>query len=60
MGGRSEDYHRFAEQCLKLASATDSQQTRALLLHMAQVWVRLAEQNENAGADPKDEKDATG
>jgi hypothetical protein len=41
-----EDYRRFAEECLRLGQTTDSQQTRAVLLQMAQVWLRLAEQNE--------------
>jgi hypothetical protein len=55
MGGKSEEYRRFAEECFKPASATDNQQTRALLLHMAQVWLRLVELNKNTVDDPKDE-----
>jgi hypothetical protein len=46
MARRPEDYRRFAEECLKLGHATENQQTRALFLQMAQVWLRLAEQNE--------------
>jgi len=30
-----------------MAQTTDEEQTRALLLHMAQVWLRLAEVREN-------------
>jgi hypothetical protein len=41
-----EDYRRFAAECLRLGRTTDDQQTRAVLLQMAQVWLRLAEQNE--------------
>jgi hypothetical protein len=44
-----EDYRRFAEECLRLGQTTDNQQTRAVLLQMAQVWQRLAEQNERNG-----------
>jgi hypothetical protein len=44
-----EDYRRFAEECLRLSQTTDNQQTRAVLLQMAQVWLRLAEQNERNG-----------
>jgi hypothetical protein len=42
--GRVQDYRRFAEECLKLAQASDDPQTRASFLQMAQVWFRLAEQ----------------
>jgi hypothetical protein len=48
MRRRSEDYRRYAEECLRLAQTTDNQQTRASLLQMAQVWLRLAEQAEKA------------
>jgi hypothetical protein len=44
-----KDYRRFAEECLKLGQTTENQQTRAVLLQMAQVWLRLAEQNERNG-----------
>jgi hypothetical protein len=53
MRRKSEDYRRYAEECLTLGSATDSQHTRALFVQMAQVWLRLAEQDEKRvnGAD---------
>jgi hypothetical protein len=44
-----KDYRRFAEECLRLGQKTENQQTRAVLLQMAQVWLRLAEQNERNG-----------
>jgi hypothetical protein len=47
MGRTSEDYRRFAEECLKLGHTTDNQQTRAIFLQMAQAWLRLAERSEN-------------
>jgi hypothetical protein len=41
---RSEEYRRFARACLELARRAENQQARASLLHMAQVWLRLAEE----------------
>jgi hypothetical protein len=41
---RSEEYRRFARACLELARRAEDQQGRASLLHMAQVWFRLAEE----------------
>lgn len=47
--GRSEEYRRFAAECLEMASAFDNPQARAVLLQMAQVWFRLS--SETAGCD---------
>jgi hypothetical protein len=44
---RSEEYRRFAQECLVLARNAEDERTRALLLHMAQVWFRLAEERTN-------------
>jgi hypothetical protein len=44
---RSEEYRRFAQECLLLARAAEDQRARASLLHMAHVWFRLAEEHEN-------------
>jgi hypothetical protein len=41
--GKSEDYRRFARACLELARTTEDAQTRALMLQMAQIWQRLAQ-----------------
>jgi hypothetical protein len=40
---KDEDYRRLADQCLMLASKSGSRQVRAILLHMAQEWMRLAD-----------------
>jgi hypothetical protein len=40
---RSDQYRRFALECLEMARASDSEQTRVVLIQMAQVWFRLAE-----------------
>ncbi|MGB6542888.1 MAG: hypothetical protein WBF03_18685 [Xanthobacteraceae bacterium] len=41
--GRSERYRHFASRCLDIARATENAQTKAVMLQMAQVWSRLAE-----------------
>lgn len=44
--GRSDDYRRYAAECLEMASASHDAKSRAALLQMAQVWLRLATQRE--------------
>jgi hypothetical protein len=40
---KSDQYRRFAQECLEMARAAD-ERTRAVLVQMAQVWFRLAEE----------------
>jgi diacylglycerol kinase len=40
--GKAKKYQRFAEECMELARTAKDAQARAVLLHMAEVWVRLA------------------
>jgi hypothetical protein len=42
------DYQERAAQCLRLAQSTSDSTNKALLLEMAQTWVRLAEQAREA------------
>jgi hypothetical protein len=42
-----EEYRRYAAECLELTSALQEPEARALMRHMAQVWVRLAQDAEN-------------
>ena len=42
--GRSDEYRRFAAQCMEMASVFHDPKARATLLLMAQVWLRLAGQ----------------
>ena len=42
----SADYRRYASESLKLAASASDQQSRSTLLHMADVWRRLAEQRD--------------
>ncbi len=44
---KSEQYRRFAQACLELARNAKDERARASLLHMAQVWFRLAEERVN-------------
>jgi hypothetical protein len=49
--GRSEEYRRYAAECLEMASTLHDPKARATLLHMAQVWLRLAGQGDPQNAD---------
>jgi hypothetical protein len=40
---RADEYRRRAEQCLRMAVAFHNHQARDALLHMAHVWLRLAD-----------------
>jgi hypothetical protein len=44
--GKSDEYRRFANECLELAGTFRSPESQAVLLHMAQVWMRLADREE--------------
>jgi hypothetical protein len=44
--GRSHDYRRYAKECLDMANTVQDAKTRASLLQMAQVWLRLAQQHD--------------
>jgi hypothetical protein len=41
---RCDEYRRFAEACIELARHQETPQERAVLLQMALIWSRLAEQ----------------
>ena len=47
---RSDQYRRFAQECLEMARTSESEQTRVVLIQMAQVWFRLAAARESDGA----------
>jgi hypothetical protein len=44
--GRSDDYRRYAKECLDMANTVQDAKARASLLQMAQVWLRLAQQHD--------------
>jgi hypothetical protein len=46
---RAEEYRRRAQECLDLAREISLESERAVVLNMAQTWLRLAEQQETLG-----------
>src|SRR5262249_49195593 len=43
MSSRAERYRRRAQQCIEMAAAFKSPQTRGSLVYMAEGWLRLAD-----------------
>jgi hypothetical protein len=41
----SEEYRRFAKECLEIARSAQNERSKAALLQMAQVWARLADEH---------------
>jgi hypothetical protein len=59
--GKSDDYRRFAQECLEIARTAVDPRARATLLQMAQVWFRLAENHAgDAGGAGDAEKEPRG
>jgi hypothetical protein len=55
---KSEQYRQFARECMEMAAMFVSERSRAALVHMAQVWLRLADDkkvDENVEAEAGDE-----
>ena len=48
----SDQYKRRAAECVRMSERTDNAEDKALLLQMAQTWMRLAEKAE----DDRDQK----
>ena len=55
---RADDYWGRAEQCLEMATTFHNHQARDILLHMAHVWLRLAEDNHEMVARSKAAEEA--
>jgi hypothetical protein len=47
--GTPQDHRKWAEECMIMASAADTQKDKALWLTLAQSFVRLAEHVERSG-----------
>jgi hypothetical protein len=45
---RADEYRRRAQECLEIAPTFSNYQSRNILLYMAQVWLRLADDSEDA------------
>jgi hypothetical protein len=46
MAAKAHDYRRYAQECLEAASRVHGEEERSILLHIAQTWQRLADQEE--------------
>jgi hypothetical protein len=46
--GRADEYRRRAQECLEIAPTFNNYQSRNILLQMAQIWLRLADNYEDA------------
>jgi hypothetical protein len=42
--GRGKEYRSFAARCVEIARMTADPQTKAVMLQMAQIWSRLADE----------------
>jgi hypothetical protein len=47
---RPIDFGKFAAECARLAQVVESIEDKALLLRMAEVWVRIADKSERIQA----------
>ena len=47
------DYRKFAEECRHLARKAESQEHKAILQQMAEVWLRLAAEAEQQRSRPQ-------
>ena len=43
---RSDEYRRFAGECLKMARTAEDEQHRAIFLQMTRVWFALVQKDE--------------
>jgi len=50
---KSEQYRRFARECLEMAEEATDRRVRALMIHMAQAWVGLAQRHEAPAEQPE-------
>jgi hypothetical protein len=52
VASRGDQYRRRAQECLEIAPTFRNDHSRSLLLQMAQVWQRLADDLAKASAPP--------
>jgi hypothetical protein len=45
---RSDEYRRFAAECLKIREVAEDEQQRAIFLQMATAWLALAQKDETS------------
>jgi hypothetical protein len=49
--GKAEQYRHYAAECIRLAQQSQYPPEKDMLLQMASIWRRLAEQTEGASGD---------
>jgi hypothetical protein len=53
MAGNSDEYRRYAQDCMRAASKIQTEEERKILLNIAGTWQRLADQEEGASRAPQ-------
>lgn len=56
---KSDQYRRLAQECLEMARTSETDQTRIVLIQMAQVWFRLAEARATDDAGHRPDEDGS-
>lgn len=51
---QTDEYRRFAQECLEMSKTVQDERSRAVLIQMAQVWFRLAQKNPSEGQPEND------
>jgi hypothetical protein len=46
VAGKADEYRHYAQECLEAASRIHGEEERSILLHIAQTWQSLADQEE--------------
>ena len=55
---KSDQYRRFAAECLKMAQNSETEQQRSIFLQMASAWLALAQKDQtNTDRDGDPESD---
>jgi hypothetical protein len=48
---RENDFRKRAEECVQLAQLVRTREQRTMLLHIAETWLRLADDDKRTAAD---------
>ena len=51
---QTDEYRRFAQECLEMSKTVQDERSRAVLIQMAQVWFRLAQEKPSEGQHEND------
>ena len=56
VASREAEYRRLARECLEMARTVTTENARAALIEMVQVWQRLAEEQEASAASAQQQQ----